>query len=257
MGCYAFALEECGDYDRAEREGRAALAIEPQDPWGAHAVAHVLHSVGRPRQGLAWLDEIEGCLAGANNFAGHVHWHRALFLCALGRHEEALALHDARVAIYPARDYRDLVNSATLLYRLERAGLDLAHRWEELVAVAIPRADDHLLAFADVHYVLVLASAGEHERAASMVASMRARAAEAAGSEASTLLEVGVPVAEAIACAHRDPARTVELLVRHEADLSRLGGSRAQREIFSAVLADAASRIEASLRARAPGMLAA
>ena len=37
----AFASEEAGDLDAAERFGRTAVEIDPTDIWGTHAVAHV------------------------------------------------------------------------------------------------------------------------------------------------------------------------------------------------------------------------
>ncbi|MEL6318154.1 MAG: tetratricopeptide repeat protein, partial [Pseudomonadota bacterium] len=40
-GCYAFALEETGEYLAAERRGRDALMTARDDAWGLHAVAHV------------------------------------------------------------------------------------------------------------------------------------------------------------------------------------------------------------------------
>jgi len=43
MGCYAFALEETGDYTRAQRVGREGLLIAPNDAWGLHAVAQHGH----------------------------------------------------------------------------------------------------------------------------------------------------------------------------------------------------------------------
>uniref|UniRef100_UPI0019547FED hypothetical protein n=1 Tax=Enterobacter hormaechei TaxID=158836 RepID=UPI0019547FED len=41
LGCHAFAIEETGDYATAERLGRRAVEIEPDDAWGIHAVSHV------------------------------------------------------------------------------------------------------------------------------------------------------------------------------------------------------------------------
>jgi hypothetical protein len=51
LGCHAFALEETGAFAAAERIGREAVAHEPKDAWGVHAVAHVLEMTGR---GAEW-----------------------------------------------------------------------------------------------------------------------------------------------------------------------------------------------------------
>lgn len=55
LGCHAFALEETGEYDRAEIAGRQALWTAPDDAWGLHAVAHVHDMTGNAKKGLDWL----------------------------------------------------------------------------------------------------------------------------------------------------------------------------------------------------------
>ena len=71
--------EECGDYAAAEPSGRAAIAIDPGDIWGTHAVAHIMEMQGRHAEGIAWLDELERHWDGGNNLLHHLWWHRALF----------------------------------------------------------------------------------------------------------------------------------------------------------------------------------
>jgi hypothetical protein len=242
LGCHAFTLHELGDDERAEEIGLRAVALDPGDPWAVHAVAHVHHSRGHAEEGLAWLDAQSACLEGANNFGAHLEWHRALFLLRVGRADEALALHDQRVVGQPPGDYRDLVNSATLLFRIERAGLSAGDRWDALADVAASRLGDHASAFADVHHVLVLGAAGRHVEAERFIDAMRDRSSSVDGSEATTSLEVGLPIARAIASAKSDPRLACELLARHAPDLARLGGSRAQREIFALVLEGAMAR---------------
>ncbi len=227
LGCHAFTTHELGDAARAEAIGRRAVALEPRDPWAVHAVAHTLHSRDLWADGLAWLDAQPRCLEHANNFGGHVHWHRARFLFSLGRLEEALRIHDQHVATQPPGDYRDLVSSATLLFRLERAGLIVADRWERLATVAESRIGDHGSAFADAHHVLVLDAAGRHAAAERFVRSMHAHASSAHGRAPSVHREVAVPVARAILSAKSDPALACELLTKHASELGRLGGSHA------------------------------
>ena len=52
LGMSAFALEECGAYEEAERRGRRAVEIDPTDIWATHAVAHVMEMTGRQRDGI-------------------------------------------------------------------------------------------------------------------------------------------------------------------------------------------------------------
>ena len=132
FGCLAFALEESGEYARAEAAGMAACELCPEGSWATHAMAHVFLMRGEPRAGLSWLARNEAHLAGCNNFAFHVSWHEALFHLELGAADAALDLYDRRVRAVQTDDYRDIANAASLLWRLERSGVPAGDRWAEL-----------------------------------------------------------------------------------------------------------------------------
>ena len=51
LGCHAFAIEEHGAYAAAEAYGRQAVAMEPDDAWGLHAVSHVHEMRGETADG--------------------------------------------------------------------------------------------------------------------------------------------------------------------------------------------------------------
>lgn len=237
VGCHAFALEETGEVRRAETLGRWAVAMAPDDLWGAHAVAHAIGAQGRMREGIAWLRWLEPHLEGGSNFVRHVHWHRALFHLALDQAEEALALHDAKVWAEPSEDVRDLMNAASLLWRLEAAGVPVgAERWEELADIAARRAGDHAWAFADLHTVLCLAAAGRREALGGMLAGMAAHAGSEADSQARVHAEVGLLAARGVAAAIAgDPAEGAARLSAAIPRLHETGGSHAQRALFLAI----------------------
>src|SRR5262249_33650249 len=173
--------------------GRAAVAIEPDDAWGCHAVAHALGARGRTDDGIAWLRSQNERFAGIGNFARHLAWHEALLVLAGGNRHVVLALYDRRIRDQPTDDYRDIANAASLLWRLERAGIAVGRRWEELADLAERRIEDGALAFAQLHYMLCLAGAGRWRKAASLLAAMTARVREGAGTQAEVLAQVGVP----------------------------------------------------------------
>lgn len=164
LGCHAFALEETGEYARAERTGRQGVELAPDDAWGLHAVAHVFDMTGRARAGLEWLSGREASWAHCNNFRFHVWWHRALMHLDLGEYDRALALYDADIRAEKTDDYRDISNGASLLARLELEGVRVGDRWEELADLSERRATDGCLAFADLHYMLALCG-GAREKA--------------------------------------------------------------------------------------------
>jgi hypothetical protein len=251
LGCHAFALEETGEAGRAESVGRRAVALDPRDLWGAHAVAHAIGAQGRMREGIAWLRWLEPHLAGGSNFVQHVHWHRALFHLALGQHEAALALHDACVWAEPSEDVRDLMNAAHLLWRLEASGVPVgAARWDAVAEVAERRIGEHAWALADLHDVMALAGAGRDEAAARLVRSMGTHAAAHGGDQARLAAEVGVQAARAVRAAMGgDAAEAADGFDAVLPRLPELGGSHAQRSVFLAMRDRAAEDVAAG-RAR-------
>jgi len=242
LGCHSFALEENGSYEAAERAGRRGLELEPNDVWGAHAVAHVMFMQKRHDEGARWLHAFSPRLDGCTNLAGHVYWHEALCLHELGRSDEALDLLDQRIGPYLDADYRDLSNAVSLLFRLQRAGVDVGDRWGRYADFAFEREGDHGSAFADVHYALALAGAGRVEDAARFVASMAAaRAAADLGFDATVMREVGVPLATAIVDLYTGRASEADRVFRAlSAEVQRIGGSHAQRALVSWIAAAAA-----------------
>jgi hypothetical protein len=232
LGCCAFALEETGALVAAERCGRYAVAIENEDVWAIHAVAHAYETWKRPEAGLAWLRGRAPSLAGVNNFAGHLHWHEALFHLALGDSAAALALYDAKVRPARTDDYRDISNAGSLLWRLARAGCDVGARWDELADLAARRIDDRALVFAQLNYLLCLVGAGRDTAAAALLRHMR-RWAEDDGTQARRAAAIGVPLAQSLL---RQPNGNKVGRLFSIAELSLIGGSHAQRATFALIL---------------------
>ncbi|MBV8536969.1 MAG: tetratricopeptide repeat protein [Alphaproteobacteria bacterium] len=236
LGLQAFGFEECGDYAAAERAGRWAVEINPADVWAIHAVAHVLEMQDRADEGIAWIRSREADLSGIHNFRFHVWWHRCLFHLELGDTATALDLYDREVRAESTDDYLDITNAVSLLWRLEDLGVDAGGRWAELAAQAAKRIDDHMLVFADAHFVMALAAAGDSEGARRLLDSARAYA-RTGETEARVMGEVGAALCEAL-LAHREQrfGRVVELLVPLRGRLIGIGGSHAQRDLFEKIL---------------------
>lgn len=249
LGCRAFGLEEAGEYEEAERTGRRAIELNPADLWAGHAVAHVLEMQGRHREGIAWIGAHEGIWGRANNFAGHLWWHRCLYHLALEQYDAVLDQYDRLVRPEPSDDYLDIANATSLLLRLDMRGVDVGDRWRELADVVRSRVHDHILPFIDAHFMMALTKAGEDEAADNMLLSMRAYAdAHKERTVSPIMVEVGIPLAEAVyAYGAGDYARVVDLLMPIRYKIVRIGGSHAQRDVFAQML------IESALRAgRAP-----
>jgi len=239
-GCYAFSLEETGAYADAERMGRRAVELEPEDAWGRHAVAHVFEMTGRADEGIAWLSDRQAW-AQCSNFAFHLQWHVALFQLELGRTSEALALYDTAVRSEPTDDYRDVANAASLLQRIELDGLCVGNRWEELAAIAERRIEDGQLAFADLHYLLALLGAGRFSSAETLVFGLLN--AGGAGEASRLRAEVAAPLAAGLLAFKAGRAKdAVAILEPIRPRICALGGSHAQRDVFEQIYLEALVR---------------
>ncbi len=241
MGSYAFALEEDGAYDHAERTGRAAIEIDAEDVWAAHAVAHVMEMQGRAGDGLGWLDGLKGHWGAIHNFKHHAHWHRALFALDLGRFDEALSIYDADIWTEIAGDYLDISNAASLLWRLQEEGVDVGARWQPIAELSAERAEEHALVFATCHFALALAADDRTEALARLKAAQEQHADTHGDSFALVWDRVGRAIVAAIEALRVDhPDEAVDRLLPVRAEIIRVGGSHAQRDLFERMLVSAA-----------------
>lgn len=242
IGYHAFGLEETGNYREAERLGRQAVEINPEDIWSTHAVAHVMEMQGRHREGLDWLAGLAPNWDGCNNFRYHTWWHKCLFHLELEQFDEILALYDTGVRPDKASaDYLDMSNAIALLWRLEEAGLDVGDRWEELAEKAVDKIDDHIFAFHDSHYMTALAAGGRTDAVERMLSSMETAAARDDTTEGPIFREVGIALCKAISARGRgDHAEAVALLAPIRRRVYCIGGSHAQRDLFFRMLVSSA-----------------
>jgi len=242
-GCYAFTLEETGDYRAAEARGRDAVLRAPDDAWGVHAVAHVFDMTGRTREGVTWLANQPDTWAHCNNFRYHVWWHLALFHLEQGDHGEVLRLYDTEVRGEHTDDYRDISNGASLLMRLELEGVDVGDRWEELAQLCAGRTDDGCVVFADLHYMLALGQGDAHGNACRLLTTMKANAMKDGTTMGRVGADVGVNAAEGLLrFSQGEYAGAYRALAAVRPRMARVGGSHAQRDVFERLTIDAALR---------------
>ncbi|SLN44060.1 hypothetical protein PSJ8397_02274 [Pseudooctadecabacter jejudonensis] len=243
LGCHAFALEETGQYDRAERQGLRGLQFARDDAWGLHAVAHVYDMTHLTDQGIALIDSNAAAWDHCNNFRFHVWWHKALLHLDQGDIATVLDLYDTKVRDEKTDDYRDISNATSLLMRLEIEGIDVGNRWAELADLAEARTDDGCLTFADMHYMLALIGEDRADAAARMTARV-ARDAGPADDTSVVMMTPGLATSEGLAAfGDANYGSAFAHLARAQPDFQAMGGSHAQRDIFERLT------IEAGLRA--------
>ena len=242
-GMIAFALEQNHRLHEAEDEGLRAVEIAIDDAWAHHAVAHVMETQGRPRDGARWLDHCAHTWERKGVFIrDHNWWHAALFRLGLGKPEEALEIYDARLWGAWPEFPQEQIGAVSMLWRLEMRGLDVGDRWAPVVAEARRRAGEHLFAFHDIHYLYALARAGAPGEAARLLASMERHGAALSGDAKSAWEGACLPAARgALAFALRDQYEATSHLAAALPRLQEIGGSHAQRHVFVEAYEEAAA----------------
>jgi hypothetical protein len=242
-GMLAFAWEQCHLLEEAEGAARRALTMTRKEPWAHHALAHVMLTQGRIHEGHRFLAEVSDSWVGLNSFmVTHNWWHQALFALELDAHDEALALHDAQVWGVD-RDYsQDQVNAISLLARLELSGVDVGIRWHDLADHLMARVHDQVLPFLDMQYLYGLARAGRPE-ADTLLRNIEDHAVCAPAASRPAWQRVCVPASRGLlAHARGDWARAADELGQALPRMTGIGGSHAQRDLFSQVYLDALVR---------------
>jgi tetratricopeptide (TPR) repeat protein len=249
LACKAFAYEELGHYDVAELAGREALARNPSDLWAAHAVAHILEMQGRHDEGVSLLADLEPHWHGGNGLMHHLWWHRGLYHFERGEFADVLDLYDrkfrnlASPLTEAAPDaYIDVQNAASMLFRLERQGVAVGARWEELADKAEARIGDCLSVFTLPHWMMALTATRRFDQAERMLDGMQTfvRGAPAA-TIAPIVRDHALPVCQALlARAKGNPALALSLMRPALDGMAQLGGSHAQQDVLQQLFLDCA-----------------
>ncbi|MBV8439803.1 MAG: tetratricopeptide repeat protein [Hyphomicrobiales bacterium] len=244
LGAYAFGLEETGELGRAEDVGREALARNPRDAWAVHALAHVMETANRQEEGIAFLKGSRPDWSPAHFMAGHNGWHLALYLIEQGRTGEVLADYDRFAAPRLADDMTlDRVDAASLLWRLELAGVDVGDRWEPVARAWMAHVDDHVLAFNDLHCALAAARSKDPGDVERLRRSLDEFGCHGVGHNRRVTAEVGRALIDgALAFGDNDYRRAIEAILPVRYEAFRIGGSHAQRDIVNQTLIAAAER---------------
>ncbi|MEL0002138.1 MAG: tetratricopeptide repeat protein [Rhodospirillales bacterium] len=243
LSFFGFGLEEFGDFARAEDVSREAAELEPFAYWPHHAVSHVLEMTGRPDEGVKWMDDRLPFWSDPKcNNRVHIYWHKALFHVERGEFDRALALYDNEILSMMRPVGTQLCNPTSLLWRLQTLGCDPGDRWGAQFCHWEKQLSGMVSPFNEIHGAMAALSADDFKAYDNILLSMKRSAAS--GSELSeTYKHCAIPITEAMACFVRgEYIDALEGLLGARAQLSRMGGSIAQRDLIEWTILVAAIR---------------
>ncbi len=252
LGYLGWAYIETGAVEIGTRLVERSLAENPRNAHAAHQRVHGFFESGDAAGGSAFLEAWLPDYDRAGQLHCHLSWHLALFELARGNSDRARAIYldSIRPPVAQCAPMLSLADSASFLWRwrLYDVTPPLEQEWDEVAAHArrhFPRAS---LAFADLHAGLAEAATGDGNAAKARIAGLLSLSEQGLlppGKVAPALC------AGAVALALDENARAATLLGAALADLPRIGGSHAQREVFEDSL------ITAYLRSGQPNKAAA
>ena len=243
----AFALEECGEFGRAEDAAHAALALNPLNARAHHVIEHVFEMTARPAAGLRWMDAHVASWGVDSVVRTHGHWHAALFHLAEGHPDRALASYDLHIRPDVPGEVADLIDASSLLWRIGRAA---AHRRARAGAAAAGNAISPTRSAASPtctrcsrSSVPATFSARRPERVVAGAQSLPTR-------YGATTRHIGLPACRALRAFGRgDDALAVALFASMPPLAHRLGGSQAQRDVLDLTGQRAVERLRRRARA--------
>jgi hypothetical protein len=248
---HGWSLTENGQLARGRAITERGFSLRRENAHGAHAVLHAMFEDGSIEAADRLVTEWIGGYDRSGILHGHIRWHQALGALEQDDADRALAIYAEvlQPSATQAPPLNAVTDGASLLWRLSAYGHAVPDAlWREADAHAQRCFPKSSIPFADVH--LALFAAATHDRAA-----LETRLAAIEQRLADGRLPAG-PVVPRIcramnAFAAEDYAACVRELEPALADVVRIGGSHAQRELIEDTYIVALMRSGELARARA------
>ncbi|WP_019529198.1 tetratricopeptide repeat protein [Dasania marina] len=256
LGMYGFGLEEAREYNRAEDIAKQAVALNPKDVWGIHAVAHALEMLNRYEEGAKYMKQRKQDWGENNFFIPHNALHLGLFELEMGDVKEILALSDTM--IHNASTGENpivLLDGSSLIWRFYLDNVDVGKvRLQALASSWRKIADQNFYSFNDVHAVMAFVAADDFSSAEKVIQSQKTflKNNKPGISYYHMTKEIGLPISEALyAFGKGNYQECINKLMPIKNTIHHFGGSHAQRDVFARTLVEAAFRSKNKLLAQA------
>ena len=169
-------------------------------------------------------------------------WHVALYHLERGDSAEVLRLFDGPIHGARSPVMIDMIDAASLLWRLHLRGIDVGDRWQSAADAFVPAAGAGNYAFNDVHAMMAFVGSGAQDLAEQVLAAQRV-AMSGDTDNAGFTRDVGHALTRAIQAFGDGRYDDVVRLIRPVRTIAHLfGGSHAQRDVIDLTLIEAAFR---------------
>ena len=203
---------------------------------GAHALSHAMFEQGAGQDAEAliagWLPTYDR----SGTLHGHIAWHAALSALERDDPDGALATYERHVqpSVSLGLPINIMTDAVSLLWRLRAYGYDVPVRlWEDAKVYSEGKFPKAGFSFVDAHMGLLSAATGDRTAAATRIDALTSLVEEgtlAAGPVVPAICRA------ALAFADGDYAGCVRILEPMSREVSRIGGSGAQREVIEDTL---------------------
>lgn len=248
---YGWSLAENGVVARGRAMLERAIELRRENANTAHALAHAMFESGANDAAEALIADWLPDYPRGGILHGHIAWHAALVALERGDADGALAIYADKVrhSVSQGTPINIISDAASLLWRLQAYGHAVPEGlWQDAAAFArkaFPRPGH---AFVDSHMALLEAATGDSaglDRRIAALDEMVGNGALGAGAIVPTIGRA------ALAFAGEDYGGCAHILEPMAADVARIGGSNAQREVIEDTLLVALIRSDEATKARA------
>jgi hypothetical protein len=251
LTCRGWSHAENGAVEYGRPLAQRGFELRKENANAAHALSHALYEAGAGEEAerliASWLPGYDR----SGTLHGHIAWHAALAALERGDTDRALAICADHVqpSVSAGMPINVVSDTASFLWRLQAYGHTVPEGlWQAAAAYAGPAFPKAGFAFADAHMAILDAASGNRdavERRAATLTQLAEAGALAAGPVVPAICRA------ALAFAEEDYAACMRILEPVAAEVVRIGGSGAQREMLEDMLLLALMRSGEAAKARA------
>ncbi|KTC78211.1 tetratricopeptide repeat protein [Legionella brunensis] len=235
LAIHSFALELCGQYEKAKAMAEQAISMERVTPWAHHTLAHTYLLENDIEGGINRLQNLQDSWANILSLLrGHNSWHLALFHLANRDEATTMKLFPDIFGTLPDTALEQL-DAISLLWRMDMAGLPQNKIFKLVLSHIGTHPFEHYIGFNNAHFIYCLAKADELELADKSLKAMESYInVLPVGSSRDLWGKIALPMCQGIkAFAQQDYKSACNLMSPIIDNCIQLGGSDAQNELYT------------------------